>query len=159
MSFVLRFEVAGDVQVARGFSRFADAAKDLRPAFREIVADFRKGEREQFATEGRYGSGGWVPLSLRTQLFKAQYYPGATILVRTGRLRESLAASTADTIEELRPLRLQVGSRVPYAIFHQHGTSQMPPRPPIDLPETQRTRWHKIIHARLVHEARTQGLL
>ncbi len=33
---ILTFEVDGDVQLARGFSRFADDVKDLRVPFRGI---------------------------------------------------------------------------------------------------------------------------
>lgn len=148
--FKLTFDVMGDTQVARGFSRFADNVKDMSDAFREIVKDFHEGERKQFETEGGYGAGGWQPLAMSTVLRKGGPSP---ILVREGTLRDSLVGESPYSIVDIRPLEARMGTKVPYARFHQKGTSRMPARPVIMLPEGQKTRWHKIVHRYLVKQA------
>lgn len=149
-AFVLQFRVDGDVQLARGFSRFADDVKDLSDAFREIAKDFHEGEQKQFETKGAYGVGGWQALAPTTIERKERGGYPMDILVRSGKLKRTLTGKTVGSIEEVRPLELRVGTEVPYAIFHQRSTRHMPARPVIKLPEEQKTRWHKIIHKWLV---------
>lgn len=148
-AFVLNFDVAGEEQVRRGFSRFADDVKDLRPAFREIVNDFAEISGKQFSTEGRYGSGGWAPLSAEYAKWKTKHYPSRPILVLSGRLRESMIGSN-ETIRDIQHLTLRMGSKVPYALYHQEGTKYMPARKPIQLTDDDKKRWTKYIHTFLV---------
>jgi len=149
--FELSFEVMGDKQVARGFSRFANEVKDLRDAFREIVKDFRDTiEKKQFESEGGYGSGGWKPLATSTLRQKASKGYPSTILVATGRMKRSLTGKTRDTIEEIKPLSILMGTKAGYARYHQKGTRYMPARPVIELTEGDKTRWTKIIHRYMV---------
>ena len=85
----ITFEVAGDEQLKRSFSRFGEQAKDLSEPFREIVKDFHKIEKRQFESEGSYGSGGWQPLSPRYAAWKAKKHPGRPLMVVSGLLKES----------------------------------------------------------------------
>ena len=151
MSGLLTFEVMGDKQVSRSFSRFSNEVKDLTDAFREIVKDFREiVEKKQFESEGSYGSGGWKPLALSTLLQKRRKgYPDA-ILEASGRMKRSLTGNTGDTIEEVKRLSVRMGTSVSYARYHQKGTRYMPARPLIQLTEGDKTRWTKIIHRYLV---------
>jgi phage gpG-like protein len=158
MAFTLTFDVAGDTQLQRSFSRFTENVKDYSPAFRAIAGDFHKGERQQFDSEGGFGSGGWRPLAPSTVEYKLAHGYPPDILVRTGRLRDSLAKITGDTIEDVQPLQLRLGSRVPYGIYHQKGTGRYPARPPIQLSEQQKVDWTKLIHRYLVKTAREVGL-
>jgi phage gpG-like protein len=151
---ILTFDVMGDTQVMRGFSRFADGIKDLSEAFKEIAEDFHKGERQQFQSEGGYGAGGWVPLAPSTIERKEKGGYPMDILVRTGELRQAMAGEGGAAIEEIRPLEMRLGTTLAYARFHQKGTRGMPARPIIMLPEEQKTRWHKIIQKYLVQQAR-----
>lgn len=147
---VFTFEVDGQVEIARGFSRFADDVKDLSPAFREMVKDFHEGEKRQFESGGHYGAGGWRPLAPSTLERKAREGFPSDILVRTGELKASLVSGGGHAVEEVRELSMKVGTDLKYGIHHQRGTSRMPARPIIRLPEEQKTRWHKIIHKFLV---------
>lgn len=149
-SFVLTFDVDGDTQVMRGFSRFGEHVKDLSAAFREIAQDFHKGEAQQFQSAGGYGAGGWTPLAPSTIERKQRSGYPLDILVRTGELRESLSGRGKGSIETIQPLEMHLGTSSHSAVFHQRGTSRMPARPVIMLPEEQKTRWHKIIHKFLV---------
>lgn len=155
---MFKFEVEGDVQMARGFSRFAEGVKDLRPAFREIEKSFREIERKQFQSVGMYGSGGWVPLSPTYAEWKAARFPGRPILQLTGALMRSLTGRTPDSITEIERLALAIGTRLKYAVYHQKGTPRMPARPIIRLTEEDKRQWTKIFHRFLADQARKAGL-
>ncbi len=156
----LRVDVAGDVQLARSFSRFADDVKDLSDAFREIAKDFHEVvERKQFESEGSYGSGGWAALSPDYAEQKARDFPGRPLLVRTGLMKESLLGENPWSIEDIQPLQMKVGTKLEYAIYHQKKTSKMPARPVIDLTEEDKRRFTHIIHKSLVAQAKEAGLL
>lgn len=149
--FTLSFEVEGEEQLKRAFSRFGEYAQDLRDEFKEIARDFHETvEQKQFATEGAYGAGGWAPLSPGYAAWKGKNYPGMPILQLTGRLMESLTGKTSDTIEEIGRQDFRLGTKAPYAIYHQKGTGRMPARPIIKLTEDDKRRWTKIIHIGLV---------
>ena len=150
----LTFEVEGQTEVARGFSRFGDNVEDFSPAFKEIVKDFHKGEAQQFQSEGSYGAGGWTPLAPTTIMRKSSGGYPMDILVRTGDLRDAMTGRGTAKVEIIRPKGMVVGTTLEYARFHQRGTRRMPARPIIALPEEQKTRWHKIIHKYLVEQAK-----
>ena len=156
--FTLTFEVAGDVQLQRSFSRFTEDVKDYSPAFRAIAVEFFKGEEQQFASGGHSGSGGWAPLAPSTVAHKRLMGYSPDILVRTGALRDALSKITGDTIREVDPLMLRLGTTLPYALYHQKGTSVFPARPPIQLTEQQKVDWTKLIHLHLIRSAREAGI-
>lgn len=150
--FQFELTVSGDTQLMRGLSRFSEGIKDLTPAFREIVKDFKEIERKQFDSSGSYGSGGWAPLSPRYAAWKDANYPGRGVLVRSGLMMESLTSTNPWTIEEIKPLSLRVGTSIPYARYHQKGGGRLPRRPIVDLTEADKTRWMKFLQAQLVAE-------
>ncbi|MCX7844361.1 MAG: phage virion morphogenesis protein [Candidatus Bipolaricaulota bacterium] len=145
---IFEISIAGELQVRRLIEGVIHRGQDLRPVWACIARDFHEVETRQFATEGGLGRP-WPPLSPAYAAWKAKHYPGAPILVRTGRLRASLVGSTRDTVEVMEPHMLRIGTRVPYALYHQTGTSRMPPRPPIVIPEAAKDRWVRLIHAYL----------
>lgn len=151
---ILTFDVMGDVQLSRGLSRFADDVKDLREPFREIVKQFHKIEKQQFDSEGGYGSGGWTPLSPATIEQKARVGFPDKILVRTGALRNSLVGETGESEIEIRPLQMRKRVKLRYAIYHQTSTSRMPARPLIQLTEKDKMDFMKTIQRYLVKQAK-----
>lgn len=150
----LQFEVAGDVQLSRGIERFGEDVKDLRKPFKEIAGSFRKIEEKQFGSQGGYGSGGWPALRESTLAHKAREGYPMDILVRTGAMRASLVGKTSETIAEIHPLELTLGTTIPYALFHQKGTTGMTARPVIQLTEQDKRDWMKILQGYLVTQAR-----
>jgi len=81
---------------------------------------------ENFASHGMR-VGGWAPLSPRTAAWKAENgFPPAP-LVRTGRLLESLS-SLRGSPNDVSAHQATFGTNVPYAKFHQYGTTRMPRR-------------------------------
>ncbi len=101
---------------------------------------------EQFDRSGAHeGLPAWAPLSARYARYKARRYPGAPILVRSGRLRDALAEITNDTIATIEPTRLVYGTSVPYAIYHQRGTRKMPARPILRLSNPLKSRLMRLL--------------
>ena len=145
--FVLKFSIAGKDQVLRTFTRWTDALSDFSPALGDIADDFLELEKTQYASEGKTGSGGWKALSPKYATWKAVNYPGALILARDGWLRDSLTVKDAPfQIREITATQATLGTNVPYGIYHQMGTKFMPARPPIELSESDKTRWGKLVH-------------
>lgn len=145
--FVLKFSVAGQTEVMRTFSRWTDGLSDFGPALEKIADDFLKLEAVQFSSEGKSGSAGWAPLSAKYAAWKAVNYPGALILERDGWMRDSLTVKDAPfQIREITATRADLGTSVPYGIFHQLGTRRMPARPPIELSASDQDRWGKLVH-------------
>jgi phage gpG-like protein len=144
--FRFRLEVAGEVQMDRGIARFADGLSDYRPIWPIIEDDFYAQVKDQFKTEGEEGGDKWAALSEEYAEYKEAHFPGKPILQRTGDLMASLTNANdpnAVRIEERKALTL--GSRIPYAIYHQKGTKKMPARPEIQLTEAfKRTTMHHV---------------
>lgn len=139
----LSFSFYGDQQLDRTLERFELGAADARPAFDAMADSFARAELRQFRSEGGYGSGGWPALSPTYAAWKARHFPGQPILQRTGDLFESLT-SRPFPIDVIEPQMAVFGSDVGYGVFHQEGDG-VPMRKPIDLPETLRRRWVKIL--------------
>jgi phage gpG-like protein len=156
MSLRLTFDVNPDErQIGRVFSRFAEYATDMREAWDDIEQDFIEGERRQFASQGRSGSGGWAPLNPRYAAYKRKKYGSRGILVATGRLRSAaIGGSELRRRKEKKLLELEITT--PYARFHQAGTSRMPQRRVIELTTAQKRTWGKIVQKHLV-EARNKA--
>lgn len=134
----------GDVQLDRTLARY-DAINDATALWDVLASRFARLERAQFASEGAHASGGWAPLSPRYAEWKADHYPGQTILRREDDLYRSLTSRPLG-IEILEPTFMVLGSDVDYGLFHQLGTDRMPQRRPVELPESARRDWVKRIH-------------
>lgn len=148
MPSLLSFSFFGEAQLNRTLSRVSIAAQDVTPAWEVIAASFLAAERQQFDSEGEFGSGGWAPLTEPYATWKAQHYPGTKILHRTGRLEESL--TDGPEIRILEPHFMVLGSAVSYGKYLQAGTDRMAQRRPVDLPEALRRSWVKVLQRYLV---------
>ena len=146
--------VLGEQQLARTFSRFADAVEDYRPAWPDVQTVMEHIEELQFSSQGAHGSGGWAALNPRYAAYKAARYGVKPILQRTGELKASLTENTGKSVREMRPLEFQYGTRVPYAGFHQSGTNRMPRRKLIDLTEADKRDIMRTIQRYLVSVVR-----
>jgi phage gpG-like protein len=148
-------EVAGQRQLDIGVNRFITRLGDMRPfgpAFREAFVSI---EQQQFASKGGAGaSGGWQPLSTKYAEWKAARRPGAPLLVFDGALKASLTGGSG-FVYVADKMFVTMGSSVPYAIFHQTGTSRMPARQPISLSDNA----NRMMGRALGKVARELGLL
>jgi phage gpG-like protein len=100
---------------------------NFAPVFTKAKVELSAASASNFALGG-LPSGGWSPLSPSYAAWKMIRFPGAPPLVRTGRLAASLSGNTVDSVFSVTPTKMQIGTRLEYAKFHQYGTSKMPKR-------------------------------
>lgn len=119
--------IENDKAFADALGKAAERVSDLRVAFKLIQNDWIKANKAQFSLKG---SGQYPPLSDAYSDQKFLDVGDKPILVRTGRLRDSLSqrGGTADTISRVGKITMVLGTRVPYGRFHQTGTEKMPMR-------------------------------
>lgn len=152
--FQLQFDVMGDQQVLRGFSRLAESCKDFSEPFKDILKDFREIEKKQFSSQGGYGSGGWKPLKDSTVRQKQILGYPEQILVRSGELRDVMTGLRSG-YEEVEPLEMRIMT-LSFGKYHQKGTTKMAARPLVQLTEDDKKRWTKIIHTYLITQYRKE---
>ncbi len=145
--FALRIETQGvgstDVRI-KGLTRLIG---DLTPAWPRVIDKFREQESRTFATEGGSGAlGRWTPLSAGYARWKARRYSGRKILELTGALKASLVSRSEWSVVIPQKDSLFIGTGVPYATFHQHGTAIMPRRAPVALTPRQHAELTSAIH-------------
>lgn len=144
MSFRLTLEFFGERQLDRTLDAIDARLHNMRPAWDALADRFAEVERRQFDSEGKYGSGGWKPLSPAYAAWKARRYPGKPILEREGDLRRSLTVRPFP-VERFGRLDAEFGSDVPYGAFHQRGSGRLPQRRPVELPTSTREEWAKLL--------------
>lgn len=149
MPTTITFTFFGEAQLSRTLARSLEAVDDLRPVWEVLAERFVALELRQFATEGKYGSGGWAPLSPRYAEWKARHYPGKTILRRTDDLWKSLTHRPLG-IEVIEPHFAVFGSAVEYGRYHQEGGPNLPRRRPVEFPESERREWVKVLQRFIV---------
>lgn len=152
-----------------GFSRFANQLQDFKPAFEAILEDFKKGEIEQFRTEGAYGSAGWKRLTEPYAKWKEEHAPGRPILVFSGLLMKAATNPKAKITKD--QLLLSIDDSGSYTVFlktkgsvtrhkpavagfHQKGAGHNRKRPVIQLPKSQVVRWQKLFQSYMVEATR-----
>lgn len=109
--------------IMRQTGAFRAALLDLQALWELFKPVMSEIEGEQFSSQGQ---GAWPGLAESTISEKSQGGWPLDPLVRTGNLRESLI--DPGRAAETGPQQMTWGSDVPYAAFHQTGTSKMPQR-------------------------------
>lgn len=142
------FTIHGETQIDRTLARFADNVGDASPVWNTLADRFASIERRQFASQGGYGSGGWVALSPRYAAWKQRVAPGKPILELTGALKDSLTRRPFG-VEVIEPGFMVLGSGIEYGEFHQRGDG-VPVRRPVELPESERRTWVNLIQRFIV---------
>jgi len=150
----LRASWNGIDQAVVRISRLRTRIEDMRPYWPLIAEKFYKIEQRAFSSEGAVSRHGmWARLNARYKAWKDLHYPGRRVLTLRGSLRDTLTrAGHPQAIYEATPRSLTLGSRVPYAIYHQTGTGKMPARRPIDLSAREYAEIAREIHRLLVAE-------
>jgi phage gpG-like protein len=133
----VRFTLAlpGLQALSVGLSRLRTDISDWTKFWVERFAPgFYRQVLQDFVLEGGNSGASWAALSPAYAVWKQAHYPGAGILVRSGALKASLTDSAAaDAIFNPGPTTLEIGTSVPYAMYHQVGTSRLPQRPPLRM--------------------------
>lgn len=103
------------------------AAKDFRPVFDWARRELAKSYKDNFTASG-LPVGGWSPLKPRYAAWKARNFPGAPLMVQTGKLFRDLSSLRGPKNEIRRTKATFSTSGIEYASFHQYGTSKMAKR-------------------------------
>jgi phage gpG-like protein len=110
------------------FKRLNFRIRDLSPIFKRVSEKFRQEIGFQFTSEGSHGGHAWAPLkpaTVRDRINKG-YGGEHPILVRTGRLRDSLRNEQhRDACGGITARSFLIGTQVDYAKYHQ---SKLPRR-------------------------------
>ncbi len=155
--FQFVWSVSDEKQISRLMGQVVEKTTDFQElwnsqAFKDIVYG---SEKKQFATEGEHGSGGWAKLNEVYEARKARQYPDKPILQRTGRMFKSLTSPVSPgAVYTASRHSVTFGTTVPYAIYHQKGTKDMPERKPIEFTDGER---QQIIKAMAAHVFKIQG--
>ncbi len=130
MASVIRIE--NTKQVSQKLNDIRLSGADLSPLFRQIIDAFYKIQRNIVFRSGATGHGKYTDLKAATKRQKirsnGQVYP---ILVLSGTLRDSFKEGAKGNITKISKTKAEAGTTIPYATFHQEGTSRMPKRPVI----------------------------
>lgn len=129
--FLVKLELENAANLNKKLQDAQKKVSDLTIPLIQIAQDFVKSRRAIFQLKGK---GQYADLKESTKRAKApDIYP---ILRRTGRLEKSITnidarrGSNAESIGVITNKNtLTLGTRVPYGIFHQEGTSKMARRP------------------------------
>jgi phage gpG-like protein len=133
--------------VENALATFQQSLAEQSPALMRIADDFREMIAQQFASEGQAEGTLWAELAPST--FRRRR-ASTSILYETGALLRSLTGPGAGGhVEELEGYSITLGSRLPYAGYHQTGTRRMPARPIIVLSGTRGERWTEIVRRSL----------
>jgi len=114
---------------------YDDIASNFRAAsYRDELDDIDdliyESHADRFGLENDPNLSAWPPLAAATIARKGH----ATILVDTKRLRRSLTTKGhTDHVGEITDRGLTFGTDVPYSIFHQQGTRNIPQRAHVGL--------------------------
>jgi phage gpG-like protein len=136
MPATLRFSIEGEKPFLVQLDRFQENFRTAEPAF-EAMADFQATIwKRQFDQEGAYTGTRWSALSPAYGRWKQRHYPGKPILQLSGDLYDSMASRPFGT-EIISHDQMVIGTGVPYAAYHQHGTETMPARPIIQKPSAK----------------------
>lgn len=124
------------------FEELEDAIQDIEKSvydmeytdlFYGIIAELEDLHREYFYQEASPDGDNWPPLAPATIASKGH----SNILYASGRLNESLAFTSADSIRRIEVVRgmsaLIFGTSVPYSVHHQFGTKVLPIREHIGI--------------------------
>lgn len=147
--FRVQMTVLGTRELDFAINGMLRTMSDFRPLWPRLEEVFHGIELEQFGTEGAAGRhGGWPGLKEPYKSRKSHLFPGAPILVRSGRLRESLtqAGASGAIVDASSPTRLKLGTSVPYALWHQLGTLRMQMRRVVDFTDRQNYLFAKEFH-------------
>jgi phage gpG-like protein len=145
MPLEFTLEVLGETQIDRTFLRMSNNARTTEKLWKEILKTLKLIEQVQFLTQGAHGSGGWPELAESTLKAKARKGQLPWIERATEDLYNSLTGETADSLAETSEDWLRYGTHIPYAIFQQTGTKNMPQRRLVQLTEVERVELTKMV--------------
>lgn len=138
--------------VKRRFAAMSRRSNDFGPVFRWVFQSLQRAHMMNFAAQGSMDGAPWKPLDPQYASWKLENYGAQGILVADGTLRSSLSLSNSrGAIREIGKTSATFGSKIPYASFHQTGTSRMSKRPPLFVPNLMADRTANVVAEYIVH--------
>jgi len=134
---MITIRVRGHVRAANYVGAMGRRAGNLRPIFMIIQQDFRRIQRDQFASQGRRGGGGrWKDISDKWRNYKMSQGFDPRILHMTHALVDSLTKPRArGAYFRIRGDSMAMGTTIPYAAILD------PERPIIGVRYTDEVQW------------------
>ena len=108
MKLSLEMDVAGVQQLNRHFGNLLKALGDFSEPLGDVGKIVESSTHQNFIDEGRPKK--WEALKPRYAAWKERHFPGAPILVRTGKLRSSMHRGGAGNIFAVTNTQLTYGS-------------------------------------------------
>jgi phage gpG-like protein len=158
----ITFQITGQRAVRQKLATWGRHIESLAPAWEQVGEDLLGDFTANFDSEGGgFGTfAAWPQLAASTiaDRLRKGFAPGP-MLERTGLLRQSVTERmTPGNLFLVEPNRLTVGTYVPYARFHQSGTSRMPARPIVGISWDRRSAIVKRLGDYVREQARQAGL-
>lgn len=144
--FNVHIQETGIKETLEALDTASKRAKDLRPVWPKVIADFVAMNKKTFQLQGASpGWARWEAINSKWREWKKTHGFEEGILRMTGALRSSLVDSADPGFYKQATMRnLRVGTKVPYASIHNEGRG-VPVREPIRIDTGARGRWTKII--------------
>lgn len=115
------------------FKKMEDRSKDFTPVWRWAKRSLERSFSENFRGGGSL-VGGWDPLDVGYASWKRKNHPGNPRLRISGKLFRSIR-NLDGGVNKINKLNATFGTDVEYAKFHQYGTTKMPARPIVFVPD------------------------
>lgn len=144
-------------ETVEGLTALLGRLRDLRPAWRALVAYLRQTARLQFASQGTRGGSPWQRLTVRYAQRKERVYPGQPILRASDALFRSVTSETPDSIVEVEPQSLAFGTSLARGGYHQRGEGNNPRRRFLVVTQEDRRQIKKLVRAHLRGQAALSG--
>ena len=136
----------------RRFGQILRRSRDFKPVFRWMFQELQEAHRENFRTQGAASGFPWKPFEPQYASWKIENYGANGVLVRSGDLERSLTMNSGrGAVRDIGARTAEFGTKLPYAKFHQSGTSNMAQRKPLFLPRLMAGRTADAVGEYLVH--------
>lgn len=148
MRVIIDIDVEGIEETRDDLEDMADRGEDFRPVFRKVADDLAKSWSENFTAQGLL-VGGWKTLDAQYAAWKSRNVPGAPPMIRSGNLFRSISEGRGVAIE-IDKKSAVFGTKVEYAKFHQYGTTKMPKRQIVFVPQNAEREWSEMAKEHVV---------
>jgi phage gpG-like protein len=120
-------------EAKKKFENMNDRSRDFTPVWRWAKRSLERSFSANFRSGGGL-VGGWDPLDKGYASWKRENFPGNPKLRITGRLFRSIRHLDGG-VNKINKLDATFGTDVEYAKFHQYGTTKMPARRIVFVPD------------------------
>lgn len=152
----IKIEIRNPERLKNQIRLIGTLIKDWKEPLTNIRNDFWNEERAIFESEGSAGNRSkWAALSAKYAATKAKKFPGKTILRATDKLFNQM---TGGGFSAITSTSMFAGTKLPYAVFHQLGTSKMPARKLIRITGEQKSRYTNIVNDYVMKFATEKGI-